>query len=108
MQTIKLPQFDVTLCSYDRALRQMMGGRLDAKSQQPLEEEMVRPSWMDNKPEAEMSEEEIKEVRTFEKKLEAIREEKEKTRKALETELKKLQAQVNLCFSHCFSLSYPV
>lgn len=70
-----------------------MGGRLDAKAQQPLEEELVRPSWMD-KPEAEMSEEEIKELRAFEKKMEIIKEEKEKTRKALETELKKLQIQV--------------
>lgn len=78
---------------YDRALRVMMGGGLDAKAQQPLEEELVRPSWMD-KPEADMSEEEIKELRAFEKKVETMKEEKEKARRALETELKKLQLQV--------------
>ncbi len=43
-----------------------------------------------------MNEEELKELREYEKKVEIINEEKEKHRKALETELKKLQGQIQV------------
>jgi hypothetical protein len=80
--------------SGERGLRVMMGGTLEGRlSVQSLEDELIRPPHL-NKPEKEMTEDEIKELREFEKKLEVIAEEKEKQKKALETELKKLQGQI--------------
>eukprot|EP01137_Pigoraptor_chileana_P033020 Opistho-2@23313 len=75
----------------ERALDLMMGGRLDAADDDELLQELVRPEWM-NRSEQEMTEDEIKALREFEKKENTMREEREKRRKALETELKKLQA----------------
>jgi hypothetical protein len=89
--------------SSDRGLRLMMGGVLEGKmSNQHIEEDLIRPEHL-NKPEKEMKEEEIRvnkiknlfalirqELREFEKRLEIISQEKEKQRKALETEQKKL------------------
>ncbi|ORY39430.1 WD40 repeat-like protein [Rhizoclosmatium globosum] len=81
----------------ERGLMIMMGGKLDDKSEETEKEELVRPDWM-NKPKEEMNEEEKKLVKEFEKKLATMKEEQEKYRKALETELKKLQGSVlELC-----------
>ncbi|KAJ3215758.1 Cilia- and flagella-associated protein 43 [Clydaea vesicula] len=77
----------------ERALNQMMGGRLEDRSDQEEKEELVRPEWM-NKPKEEMSEEERKLVKEFEKKLATFKEEQEKYKKALETELRKLQSSI--------------
>lgn len=45
-----------------------------------------------------MTEDELKELKEYEKKVEIINEEKEKHRKALETELKKLQGQIQVSY----------
>ncbi|KAI8926587.1 WD40-repeat-containing domain protein [Entophlyctis helioformis] len=52
--------------------------------------ELVRPEWM-NKPKEEMSDDERKQLKEFEKKMAIFKDEQEKYRKALETELRKLQ-----------------
>ncbi|KAI9330069.1 hypothetical protein BDR26DRAFT_825041 [Obelidium mucronatum] len=81
----------------ERGLMIMMGGKLDDKSEETEKEELVKPDWM-NKPREEMNEEERKLVKEFEKKLATMKEEQEKYRKALETELKKLQGFIlELC-----------
>jgi len=54
---------------------------------------LVRPEWMD-KPKEEMTEEERKLVKEFDKKLAILKEEQEKGRKAIETELKKCQSGI--------------
>eukprot|EP00002_Diphylleia_rotans_P030276 TRINITY_DN620_c0_g1_i6.p1 TRINITY_DN620_c0_g1~~TRINITY_DN620_c0_g1_i6.p1 ORF type:complete len:1590 (-),score=396.80 TRINITY_DN620_c0_g1_i6:241-5010(-) len=77
----------------DRALKIMMGGKLDKRDEESLDEEIVRPEWM-SKPAEEMTEEEVKELKEFEQKLATAKEEREKRKKALETELKKLQGSI--------------
>ena len=57
-------------------------------------EVLVKADWM-NKPKEEMSEEERKQVKEFEKRVAQHKEEQEKYRKALETELRKLQSSVS-------------
>jgi hypothetical protein len=86
--------------SGERGLKSMMGGTLEGRlNAQSFDEELIKPEHL-NKPESEMSEEELKELREFEKKFEIIEEEKEKHKKALETELKKLQGQIQeICMS---------
>lgn len=47
----------------------MMGGLLDSRAAaQNFDEELIKPEHL-NKPEAQMSEEEVKELREFEKKV---------------------------------------
>ncbi|KAJ3037135.1 Cilia- and flagella-associated protein 43 [Rhizophlyctis rosea] len=77
----------------ERAVQSMMGGKLDDRSETEDKEELIRPDWM-NKPKEDMSEEERKLVKEFEKKLAVQKEEQEKYRKALETELRKLQSSI--------------
>ncbi|KXS16756.1 hypothetical protein M427DRAFT_68803 [Gonapodya prolifera JEL478] len=69
--------------SRERALMQMMGGKVED-----------RPDWM-NKPANEMTEDERKQVKEYEKKVQMFKEEQEKYRKALETELRKLQTMIS-------------
>ena len=78
----------------ERALLQMMNGRLEDKSEKAEKEEILKEEWM-NKPKNEMSEEEKKLLKDYEKKLATMREEQEKHRKALETELRKVQAFIS-------------
>ncbi|KAJ3212328.1 Cilia- and flagella-associated protein 43 [Dinochytrium kinnereticum] len=82
----------------ERALMAMMGGKLEDRlvlvSEETEKEELVRPEWM-SKPKEEMNDEERKLLKEFEKKLAVLKEEQEKYRKALETELKKLQGVIN-------------
>ncbi|KAJ3276471.1 Cilia- and flagella-associated protein 43 [Terramyces sp. JEL0728] len=80
--------------SRQRALMQMMGGKLDDRKDKEEKEEVVRPEWM-NKPKEEMSDEEKKLLKEFEKKMAIFKEEQDKHRKALETELRKLQGIIS-------------
>lgn len=84
---------------------QMMGGKLEDRSDQEEKVELVRPDWM-NKPKEEMNEEERKLVKEFEKKVATFKEEQEKYKKALETELRKLQSAITeICDNFDKSLS---
>lgn len=76
-----------------RALMTMMNGKLDDKKEQNETIEIKRPDWM-NKPKEEMNDEEKKAFKEFEKKLAIFKEEQDKAKKALETELRKLQSNV--------------
>jgi WD40 repeat protein len=80
--------------SRQRALMQMMGGKLEDRKMQEEKEEIVRPEWM-NKPKEELTDEEKKLMKDFEKKMAIFKEEQEKQKKALETELRKLQANIS-------------
>ncbi|KAJ3121663.1 Cilia- and flagella-associated protein 43 [Nowakowskiella sp. JEL0407] len=77
----------------ERALMAMMGGKLEDRSEQEEKEELVRPEWM-SKPKEDLNDEEKRLIKEFEKKLAVFKEEQEKYRKALETELKKLQSSI--------------
>lgn len=77
----------------ERALDMMMGGRLEANVEEDLFKDMPRPEFMLKDP-VEMTEEEIRMARDFEKKEEAFLEEREKMKKALEAELRKLQSSI--------------
>ncbi|EDV20844.1 uncharacterized protein TRIADDRAFT_60769 [Trichoplax adhaerens] len=77
----------------DRALQQMMGGRLEANPEEDLFKEFVRPDFL-KKPPEQMTDEEARMAKEIEKKEKSIVEEREKYKKALETELKKLQTNV--------------
>eukprot|EP00003_Mantamonas_plastica_P031377 TRINITY_DN8130_c0_g1_i6.p1 TRINITY_DN8130_c0_g1~~TRINITY_DN8130_c0_g1_i6.p1 ORF type:complete len:875 (+),score=403.11 TRINITY_DN8130_c0_g1_i6:467-3091(+) len=83
----------------DRGLRMMMGGRLDAQGDDTaLEDELVKPEWM-NKPVEDMTDEEKTLVKEFKEKEAAILLEREKRRKAHETELRKLQTSIQeVCY----------
>jgi hypothetical protein len=86
-----------------RGLMDMMWGQLDDRKETEEVVELTKPEWM-LKPKEEMSDEEKKLVKEFDKKLTIYREEQEKAKKALETELRKLQLSVNeIC--ECFNSS---
>ena len=75
----------------ERALMEMMGGTLEEEQGlNALEQELVREEWMDELLFDEMSEDQIKMLEDFEARQKALLEEKEKYRKGLELELKKL------------------
>jgi hypothetical protein len=78
-----------------RALQDMMHGTLEVK-RNVLEEasSLVRPAWMTETAEADMSESQLKEYDAFNSKLRALQEEQALYRKQLEQELKKLRAEV--------------
>ncbi|KAH6573720.1 hypothetical protein BASA61_002819 [Batrachochytrium salamandrivorans] len=83
--------------SRQRALMAMMGGKLENRAEQDEKIEIVKAEWM-NKPTEEMSEEEQKNFKEMEKKMAILKEEQDKCRKALETELRKLQGLITeLC-----------
>lgn len=71
----------------------MMGGKLDDRKEQNEQTEIKRPEWM-NKPKEDMNEDEKKAVKEFEKRLAIFKDEQDKSKKALETELRKLQSLV--------------
>jgi hypothetical protein len=72
----------------------MMGGKLEDRSEQEDKVELVKPDWMVTKSKDEMTDEERKLVKDFEKRQSVIKDEQEKYRKALETELRKLQSSI--------------
>ncbi|KNE62722.1 hypothetical protein AMAG_07909 [Allomyces macrogynus ATCC 38327] len=78
-----------------RALMTMMGGTLEKEERSTAQATVPRPEFMDTKPRAEWSDEEKKVVKEYEKRVATLREEQEKYRKSLETELRKLEASVD-------------
>ena len=76
-----------------RGLMKMMNGRLEDRKEQGDILQLKRPEWM-SKPKDDMTDDEKKAVKEFDKNLSVYKEEQEKQRKALETELRKLQASV--------------
>eukprot|EP00731_Ephydatia_muelleri_P020647 Em0013g374a len=77
----------------ERALEMMMYGRLEANAEEELFKDLARPDFMQKDP-AEMTEDEIRMAKEFEKKEAAFLEEREKLKKALEAEFKKLQSSI--------------
>ncbi|ORY35132.1 WD40 repeat-like protein [Neocallimastix californiae] len=74
----------------ERALQEMMNGTLVDKNDNDKKIQIPKPECM-NKPKEELTEDEIKQIKEYEKKVEAFMEEQEKYKKVLETELKKHQ-----------------
>ncbi|KAM6182221.1 cilia- and flagella-associated protein 43 [Erethizon dorsatum] len=73
-----------------RGLMDMMGGVLEVKKEDILRMVIPQPAFM-AKPDALWTEEERKQFRDYEKKVKELNEERDKHRKSLEAELKKLQ-----------------
>ncbi|KAM4748788.1 cilia- and flagella-associated protein 43 [Rhinophrynus dorsalis] len=76
-----------------RALDDMMGGVLEVKKEDILRTEILRPAFL-SRAEAEWTEEEKKQFKEYDKKCKALNEEKEKYRKILESEMKKIQSSI--------------
>uniref|UniRef100_A0A8C3T8T3 Cilia and flagella associated protein 43 n=1 Tax=Chelydra serpentina TaxID=8475 RepID=A0A8C3T8T3_CHESE len=76
-----------------RALYDMMGGVLEIKKEDILKIEIPPPPFV-SKPDTLWNEEEKKGFKEYEKKVKELNEEREKYRKTLETELKKLQTSI--------------
>ncbi|XP_010283130.1 PREDICTED: WD repeat-containing protein 96, partial [Phaethon lepturus] len=76
-----------------RALNDMMGGVLEVKKEDILKMDIPPPPFV-SKPEHVWSDEEKNIFREHEKKVKELNEEKEKYRRALENELKKLEASI--------------
>lgn len=80
--------------SHERALNDMMGGRLEDRTEEEQREDIFAPVCI-GKPKSELTEEEKKLIKEYEQKIQAQKDEQEKRRKALETELRKLQVHVH-------------
>jgi len=78
----------------ERALMEMMNGTLEVKKQ-IAQEPLQRPSWMDEISPEEMSEDQQKEVATYEEKEKERVQALEEHRQALTLELKKLRSEIN-------------
>ncbi|KNC53623.1 uncharacterized protein AMSG_01332 [Thecamonas trahens ATCC 50062] len=76
--------------SGERALEEMMYGKVEERTKDALQVSLERPEWMD-KPTTELTEEEVRAVKEFEARVQEAQEEAQKYRRALETELKKLR-----------------
>uniref|UniRef100_A0A8C5UTN9 Cilia- and flagella-associated protein 43 n=1 Tax=Microcebus murinus TaxID=30608 RepID=A0A8C5UTN9_MICMU len=76
-----------------RALNDMMGGVLEMKKEDILRMVIPQPPFM-AKPDAMWTEEERKQFKEYEKKVKELNEERDKYRKSLEAELKKLQNSI--------------
>ncbi|XP_008059280.1 cilia- and flagella-associated protein 43 [Carlito syrichta] len=76
-----------------RALMDMMGGVLEVKKEDILRMVIPQPAFM-AKSDALWSEEERKQFREYEKKVRELNEERDKYRKSLEAELRKLQNSI--------------
>ncbi|XP_033885994.1 cilia- and flagella-associated protein 43 isoform X1 [Acipenser ruthenus] len=77
----------------ERALDDMMGGVLEVKKEDILKMEIPQPEFT-SKPEAQWLEDEKKQFKEYEKKVKELNEEREKYRKTLEAEMKKLQTSI--------------
>uniref|UniRef100_UPI00398E96F4 cilia- and flagella-associated protein 43 isoform X2 n=1 Tax=Pristiophorus japonicus TaxID=55135 RepID=UPI00398E96F4 len=77
----------------ERALKDMMGGVLEVKKSDILKMEIPVPPFMD-KPEYEWNEEQLKQAKEFALKEQELNEEKDKYRKTLESEMKKIQGTI--------------
>ncbi|EPQ15158.1 WD repeat-containing protein 96 [Myotis brandtii] len=76
-----------------RALMDMMGGVLEVKKEDILRMVIPQPAFM-AKPDAIWTEEERKQFKDYEKKVRELNEERDKYRKSLEAELRKLQNSI--------------
>ncbi|XP_069394770.1 cilia- and flagella-associated protein 43 isoform X2 [Paralichthys olivaceus] len=76
----------------ERALDDMMDGVLEVKKEDILKIEIPPPEFVLTKPDIHWTEEEKKVYKQYEKKTKELSERKEKYKKLLETEMKKLQA----------------
>ncbi|NXL64876.1 CFA43 protein, partial [Chordeiles acutipennis] len=76
-----------------RALNDMMGGVLEVKKEDILKMDIPPPPFI-SKPEHVWNDEEKKIFRKYEKKVKELNEEKEKYRRVLENELKKLETSI--------------
>ncbi|XP_054546099.1 cilia- and flagella-associated protein 43 isoform X3 [Talpa occidentalis] len=76
-----------------RALMDMMGGVLEVKKEDILRMVIPQPAFM-AKPDALWTEEERKQFKEYEKKVKELNEERDKYRKSLEAEMKKLQNSI--------------
>ncbi|XP_075389575.1 cilia- and flagella-associated protein 43 [Tenrec ecaudatus] len=76
-----------------RALMDMMGGVLEVKKEDILKMVIPQPAFM-IKPDTVWSEEERKQFKEYEKKVKELNEERDKYRKSLEAEMKKLQNNI--------------
>ncbi|KAM4036639.1 cilia- and flagella-associated protein 43 [Anomaloglossus baeobatrachus] len=76
-----------------RALNDMMGGVLEVKKEDILRMEVTQPGFL-AKAETEWTEDEKKQFKDYDKKCKELNEEKEKYRKLLEAEMKKIQASI--------------
>lgn len=75
--------------SFFYSVKDMMGGTLEEKKETPLDEKLEVEEWM-SKPVDDMNEEERVKFKEYEVKKQKLEEEKDKIRKNLESELKKL------------------
>ena len=75
----------------ERALDTMMFGKLEIRPEDELQKDLEKPEFMLLKTEDQWNEDEAKIAKEFEKKEKNLIEEREKYRKAMEAELKKLQ-----------------
>ncbi|KAK0070099.1 cilia- and flagella-associated protein 43 [Biomphalaria pfeifferi] len=78
----------------ERALEMMMGGVLEIKKEDELKKDVPKPAFMLTKKEEEYTEDEVKAYKEYLKKVQDLNEEREKFRKQLEAELRKLQAAI--------------
>ena len=78
----------------ERALYQMMKGVLEANPEDELKKDLERPEIL-KKPEEEWGEDEVRVAKEFEKKEQELKEQREKFKKSLETELRKHQGNIN-------------
>ncbi|KAM8974806.1 cilia- and flagella-associated protein 43 [Pelodytes ibericus] len=76
-----------------RALNDMMGGVLEVKKEDILRMEVPQPAFL-SRSEAEWNEDERKQFKEYDKKCKELNEEKEKYRKILEAEMKKIQTSI--------------
>ncbi|XP_040418844.1 cilia- and flagella-associated protein 43 isoform X2 [Cygnus olor] len=76
-----------------RALNDMMGGVLEIQKEDILKIDIPPPPFI-SKPEHEWNDQEMKIFREYEEKVKELNEEKEKHRRALENEWKKLEASI--------------
>ncbi|KAG8523496.1 Cilia- and flagella-associated protein 43, partial [Galemys pyrenaicus] len=76
-----------------RALMDMMGGVLEVKKEDILRMVIPQPAFM-AKPDALWTEDEKKQFKEYEKKVKELNEERDKYRKSLEAEMKKLQNSI--------------
>ncbi|XP_006166470.1 cilia- and flagella-associated protein 43 [Tupaia chinensis] len=76
-----------------RALMDMMGGVLEVKKEDILRMVIPQPAFM-SRPDTVWTEEERKQYKEYEKKVKELNEERDKYKKSLEAELKKLQNSI--------------
>ncbi|KRX02904.1 WD40-repeat-containing domain [Pseudocohnilembus persalinus] len=76
-----------------RAVQQMMDGTIEEKKENLLDEEIKKEEWMDL-PEEELNDEQKIKLKEYEVNLQKQQEEKDKIRKNLESQLKKLKQEI--------------